>query len=89
MPYGAERNRLGESRAILYDRAVRRANGIREREWVLLAWSPNGYQLRERSGEPPSPGSSIQEGALRLEVVKIGASPLPGDRRPCVYTAGA
>ena len=60
-----------------------------ERAWVLFAWSPTGYRLHELDGEPPEPGSEVELDGQRLEIVKLGASPLPGDPRLCAYTAGA
>jgi hypothetical protein len=52
---------------------------------VLFLWSPTGYTLREAAGPPPSVGHELEHGGRRLVVVKIGASPLPGDTRPCAY----
>jgi len=57
--------------------------------YLLFVWKPSGYQLVERSGEPPQPGTTIEEGDARLLVTKIGASPLPGDSRPCAYLTEA
>ena len=59
-----------------------------ENGYVVFLWSPTGYVLRERDGEPPAVGDVVEDGDRRLQVVKIGVSPLPGDARPCVYTAG-
>ena len=56
---------------------------------LLFVWSPTGYTLREAEGEPPGVGEELAEGGRTLVVTKIGASPLPGDQRPCVYTIGA
>ena len=64
-------------------------NGAVERQWLLFAWSPNGYRLREFEGEPPKVGDEVEVDGLRLEIVKVAASPLPGDRRRCAYTVGA
>jgi hypothetical protein len=55
---------------------------------VLLLWSPSGYSLREADGDPPAVGDELENGDLTVVVAKIGASPLPGDRRPCAYTVG-
>jgi hypothetical protein len=55
---------------------------------VLVLWSPNGYSLREAGGSPPSVGDEIAHGELTVVVTKLGASPLPGDTRPCAYTVG-
>ena len=53
---------------------------------LLFVWSPAGWTLRERDGDPPAVGSTVEEGDAVLEISKIGPSPLPGDRRPCAYT---
>jgi hypothetical protein len=53
--------------------------------YVLFVWSPAGYALLNRSGEPPPIGSEVGVSGGRLEVVKIGPSPLPGDRRRCAF----
>lgn len=56
---------------------------------LLFVWKPSGYTLHERDGEPPVPGTAIEEGESRLVVTKIGPSPLPGDGRPCAYLTEA
>ena len=56
--------------------------------YLLFAWTPAGYQLEEREGQPPAPGSEVEVGDKRERVVKIGPSPLPGDSRPCAYLIG-
>jgi hypothetical protein len=53
--------------------------------YLLFVAVPNGYELREREGEPPAVGDELEEDELRLRVAKIAPSPLPGDRRRCVY----
>ncbi len=59
------------------------------RSYLLFAWSPDGYELQERDGDPPAIGTELDDDkGRRVEVVKIGASPLPGDSRRCVYTVG-
>jgi hypothetical protein len=60
-----------------------RANG-----YLLFVWSPGGYSLRELDGEPPQVGHEFEDGERTLVVNKIGASPLPGDTRPCAYSVG-
>ena len=60
-------------------------NGGGARGYVLFVWSPSGYTLREQTGEPPRVGEELDEG---LVVTKVGASPIPGDTRPCVYSIG-
>ncbi len=44
-----------------------------------------GYTLVERSGDPPRPGTEVEDGEQRYRVTKIAPSPLPGDPRPCAY----
>jgi len=74
---------------MLYDRRV--SDGTRRfgRRSLLFAWSPAGYHLRELDGDPPEVGGELFEDGHRLLVVKVGSSPLPGDRRRCAYTVGA
>jgi hypothetical protein len=55
---------------------------------LLFVWKPSGYELHEREGEPPSVGSEIELGDRSEQVIKVGPSPLPGDRRPCAYLQG-
>jgi hypothetical protein len=55
---------------------------------VLFLWSPGGYRLSERDGEPPAVGSELVDDGRELVVTKVGPSPLPGDSRPCAYTTG-
>ena len=54
--------------------------------YLLFVWSAAGWTLREREGEPPAVGSTVEDGETRLRVTKLGPSPLPGDRRRCAYT---
>jgi hypothetical protein len=63
-------------------------NGFGSGGYVLFAWSPAGYELRERSGDPPPVGAELEDAGHELVVTKIGPSPLPGDSRPCAYTTG-
>jgi hypothetical protein len=53
--------------------------------YLVFVWSPAGYALEERQGEPPQPGAEIDEGERRFRVTKVAPSPLPGDRRVCAY----
>jgi hypothetical protein len=55
---------------------------------LIFVWTPTGYELREREGEPPSVGDEVEENGTRLRVLKVGASPLPGDPRPCAFLQG-
>jgi hypothetical protein len=63
-------------------------NGGAPRRYLLFAWSPAGYALRERTGEPLPVGSELTDDGHQLVVTKVGPSPLPGDDRPCAYTTG-
>jgi hypothetical protein len=56
-----------------------------DRRYLLFVWKPSGYELRERTGEPPSLGDEVEDGDTRLRVTKVGPSPLPGDARRCAY----
>jgi hypothetical protein len=57
--------------------------------YVLFVWSPAGYSLRELEGDPPPVGHEFTDDGRALVVSKIGASPLPGDTRPCAFSVGA
>jgi hypothetical protein len=56
--------------------------------YVLFVWTPTGYELRDGQGDPPPVGHTFEDGGRALVVTKLGASPLPGDTRACVYTLG-
>ncbi|HEY3921537.1 MAG TPA: hypothetical protein VGL76_05425 [Gaiellaceae bacterium] len=60
-------------------------NGSSPRGYLLFVWSPTGYSVSEREGEPPHVGEEVEGG---LVATKIGASPFPGDSRACVYSMG-
>ena len=53
--------------------------------YLLFISKPTGYELRERQGDLRGVGQEIEEDGGRLQVSKIGPSPLPGDRRRCAY----
>ncbi|MDQ3867869.1 MAG: hypothetical protein M3304_13740 [Actinomycetota bacterium] len=53
--------------------------------YLLFIWKPSGYELAERNGEAPAPGTEVEESEGRFFVSKVGASPLPGDERACAY----
>jgi hypothetical protein len=61
-------------------------NGSGPGGYLLFVWSPSGYSLREVDGEAPHVGQELDGG--KLVVSKVGASPYPGDPRPCVYSMG-
>jgi hypothetical protein len=52
---------------------------------LLFVWKASGYELAERDGDAPAPGSEVEEGDRRFLVTKVGSSPLPGDERSCAY----
>ncbi|MFN2467510.1 MAG: hypothetical protein ABR521_05185 [Gaiellaceae bacterium] len=56
-----------------------------EQTYLLFVSKPTGYELRERSGEPPEAGSDVDEEEGPLRVMKLAPSPLPGDQRRCAY----
>lgn len=53
--------------------------------YLLFVSKPTGYELHEREGKVPAIGDELDENGGRLEVVKVGSSPLPGDSRRCAY----
>ena len=53
--------------------------------YLVFVWSPSGYQLQERDGEPPELGSEVEDESGRYRVSKVAPSPLPGDARRCAY----
>ena len=53
--------------------------------YLVFFWKPSGYELIERDGVPPEVGAEIELDGHVQRVTKIGASPLPGDTRPCAY----
>jgi hypothetical protein len=56
--------------------------------YLLFAWAPTGYELREQEGELPKVGDVVELDGRRLSITKIGVSPLPGDNRPCAFSTG-
>ena len=61
---------------------------VAESGYLLFVWTPAGYELREREGEPPQVGAEVDEDGARGRVAKIAPSPLPGDPRLCAYLVG-
>lgn len=58
------------------------------REHLLFVPTYQGYRLVERSGAAPALGEVVElpeTPGARLVVAKLAASPLPRDRRICVY----
>ena len=62
--------------------------GHRDRTYLAFLWKPSGYELREAPGDPPAVGSQVEQDGRPMQVIKVGPSPLPGDRRPCAYLQG-
>jgi hypothetical protein len=44
-----------------------------------------GYEIVEADGPPPRAGEEVAVGGRSLRVLRVGRSPFPFDRRPCVY----
>jgi len=53
--------------------------------YLFFVWAPTGYTLIEQNGDPPRPGTEVEDGERRYRVSKIAPSPLPDDHRPCAY----
>jgi hypothetical protein len=53
--------------------------------FLFFVWAPNGYSIVEQSGEPPTPGTQVEDGNRRYRVTKVAPSPLPDDSRRCAY----
>lgn len=51
----------------------------------LLYLVDGRYRLVERDGPPPSEGTTIELDERRYDVLRVGLSLLPGDRRACAY----
>ncbi len=56
-----------------------------EAGYLLFVSKPSGYELATCDGEPPTPGTEVENGEGRFFVSKVGPSPLPGDERACAY----
>jgi len=56
-------------------------------DYVVFAPGATGYELSQHMGTPPELGGAADRDGVELRVVKIGRSPLPADRRRCVYLA--
>lgn len=54
---------------------------------LLFISTPGGYSVLEREGPPPPLGERIEipQQTMSFVVIKLGASPLPNDRRSCAY----
>ncbi len=58
-------------------------------KYLLFVWKPTGYELHEAEGNPPAVGEVLEVDDERLQVTKVGPSPLPHDSRPCAYLQAA
>ena len=56
---------------------------VREDEYVALVSTADRYRLVIREGPPPEPGSTVELDDIPHRVVRLTASPLPGDDRSC------
>lgn len=56
--------------------------------YLLFVWTPTGYELKEQEGELPKPGEAVELDDRRVQITKIGVSPLPGDDRACAFSMG-
>jgi hypothetical protein len=52
---------------------------------VLVVGSPVGYRLMERDGPAPGCDAAVEVDGRPYGVLRLGPSPLPGDRRRCVF----
>jgi len=57
----------------------------RDVDALVFVPSPDGYALQAWQGALPGPGSVVDVKGRRFHVARIGASPLPGDERPCIF----
>ena len=53
--------------------------------WVAFVAAPDGYRLVEREGPPPPRGAALELDGDACVALRLGPSPLPGDRRRCVF----
>ena len=56
--------------------------------YLLFISKPSGYELHECEGDPPGLGAQIEQDGQTMRVAKVAPSPLPGDKRACVYLSG-
>lgn len=53
--------------------------------WLAFVDSPEGYRLLPQEGAPPAQRATIELELGRFRVLRLGPSPLPGDRRRCAF----
>jgi DNA repair exonuclease SbcCD ATPase subunit len=58
---------------------------------LLFFQGGEAYELVERAGPPPSPGSSVDvAGSVKAQIVtRVGSAPVPGSDLPCAYLIAA
>ena len=54
-------------------------------DYVLVLPGEAGYRIVDRTGAAPPLGSNVAVDGCVFVAARIGASPLPGDARPCVF----
>lgn len=52
---------------------------------VLFLGGPAGYRLAEQDGASPAGGDELEWEGGQYRVLRLGPSPLPGDRRRCAF----
>ena len=52
---------------------------------LLFVAGSEGYRLVERVGASPGPGERVELDGRTYEVLRVGPSPLPLDRRRCAF----
>jgi hypothetical protein len=77
---GADLSRQAQSSANAQARKRNGQSGV-----LYFVPKAEGYDLVERDGELPDVGASMAFGEEQFVVTKIGRSPLPFDRRNCVF----
>lgn len=53
--------------------------------WLAFVPSPDGYRLVEQEGDPPARNETVELEGGTFRVLRLGPSPLPGDRRRCAF----
>jgi hypothetical protein len=57
--------------------------------YLCFAPRKDGYRLVQRSGPAPALGATQELDGVPHVVIRVGRSPLPFDRRRCVYLQAA
>ncbi len=61
------------------------SNTVVEGGWLAFVTSPQGYTLVPQAGPVPAPGAVLELDGSAFRVLRHAPSPLPGDRRRCVF----